>query len=112
MPRINMYQITNTKQYKKDAKAMAKQGKDRQKLVTVLELLAKGIPLDEQYKDHSLINNWKGHRECHIEPDWLLIYKIDKKNNRLHLVRTGSHTELLECLTVPQLNEKLKDILK
>ena len=109
-----MYKLTNTKQYKKDARAMAKQGKDRQKLVDILEKLANGIPLDIKHKDHNLSNNWSGHRECHIEPDWLLIYKIDKKANELRLVRTGSHAELFNeslQLSIKELNRQLSQFI-
>ena len=104
-----MYEIVNTKQYKKDTKLLSKQGKDRQKLVDVLTKLSNGISLEEKYKDHSLIGNWKGYRECHIEPDWVLIYKIT--NNKLYLARTGSHSELLENLNFEQLNKILNEFL-
>lgn len=89
---------------------MSRQGKDRQKLVEVLEKLVNGISLDPKYQDHNLHGKWKGYRECHIEPDWLLIYQIIKSNNQLHLVRTGSHSELFnediqQDLSISQLNE-------
>jgi mRNA interferase YafQ len=73
---------------------MTKRGKDSQKLKDVVELLAKGEVLAESYKDHSLVGNWIGHRELHIEPDWLLIYKIEESVLILELVDTGTHSDL------------------
>lgn len=68
------------------------QGKAFEKIRAVLVLLVKQEPLDHKHHDHPLGNNWKGCRELHIEPDWLLIYKIE--NQALWLLRTGSHSEL------------------
>lgn len=62
--------------------------------VKVVDNLAQGIPLDEKYCDHELNGNWKGHRECHIRPDWLLIYKIQNDILVLELSRTGNHSDL------------------
>ena len=62
------------------------------KLRELILLLVAGDPLPRQYKDHPLTGDWKGFRECHIEPDWLLIYKIDSDD--LYLVRTGTHADL------------------
>lgn len=78
--------------FKKDLKKLAKQGKDLEELYTTIELITEEKPLPLRNKDHPLIGNWKGHRECHIRPDWLLIYKI--QDDRLYLERTGSHSEL------------------
>ena len=69
-----------------------RRGKDMSKLRAVILLLIKGSPLPANYKDHPLGGNWKHHRDLHIEPDWLLIYKIDSDD--LYLVRTGSHSDL------------------
>lgn len=63
-------------------------------LETVVELLLDGQTLPEKYKDHQLTGNWKGYRECHIEPDWLLVYKIYESKLILSLVRTGTHSDL------------------
>lgn len=71
---------------------MKKRGKDFEKLKSIIETLAKGLNLEIKYKDHKLSGNWGGWRECHIAPDWLLIYKIDKQT--LELARTGSHADL------------------
>lgn len=63
-------------------------------LETVVELLLDGQTLPEKYRDHQLTGNWKGYRECHIEPDWLLVYKIYESKLILSLVRAGTHSDL------------------
>ena len=86
-------------QFKKDYKLMMKQGRDIAALDYVIEELAVPNPLPEKYRDHSLLGNWSGYRECHIEPGWLLIYDyetLDDSERQLLLVRTGSHSDLLE----------------
>ncbi len=65
-----------------------------EKLETLVNILASGTPVPHKYKDHSLVGNWKGHRECHIEPDWLLIYYIQNDVLVLTLTATGSHSEV------------------
>ncbi len=89
-----MYKIVYTNRMKKDAKRMQKRGKDMNKLVNVLSLLAYGNPLPVQYKDHSLTGNLHDFRECHIEPDWLLIYQIYEDTLVLSATATGSHADL------------------
>lgn len=90
-----MLQKHYTSKFKKDYKKVSKQGKKLEKLNKIIEnYLVLEKPLPVKFKDHSLSNNWQGYRECHIEPDWLLIYKID--DNGLQLVRTGSHSELFK----------------
>ncbi len=84
--------IHYTTQFKKDYKRIKRQNKDLSKLRCVIEKLSERKPLDPIYYDHSLSGNWKNHRDCHIEPDWLLIYRITQKD--LFLERTGSHSEL------------------
>ena len=79
---------------KKDAKLMQKRGKDMAKLVTVLDLLASGVPLPPKYKDHQLTGNLHDFRECHIEPDWLLMYQIFDNELILSATATGSHADL------------------
>ncbi|WP_336016540.1 type II toxin-antitoxin system YafQ family toxin [Fusobacterium polymorphum] len=88
------YTVKMTNKFKKDYKIIEKQGKNIKKLVEVIEMLAKGKQLDSKYKDHSLIGNYKGYRECHIFPDWILIYKHEEDILVLILARTGSHSEL------------------
>ena len=79
-------------QFKRDVKLAAKRGKDMTKLRDLILLLAGETPLPSRYKDHPLSGEWKHHRDSHIEPDWLLLYKID--DNDLYLVRTGTHADL------------------
>ena len=79
-------------QFKKDVKLSIKRGKDMSKLRTLMSLLIEDKPLPAEYKDHSLRGNWKHHRDSHIEPDWLLIYKIEADN--LYFIRTGSHADI------------------
>ena len=79
---------------KKDLKRMRKRGKNISELTTVLEILSTGQKLPEHYRDHQLSGNKADFRECHIEPDWLLIYKIESKLLELFLLRTGSHSDL------------------
>lgn len=90
------YEIRQTSQFKRDVKAAKKQGKDMELLVAVVAKLADGIPLDARYRDHALAGNYKGLRECHISPDWLLIYQIFDEVLVLSLTRLGSHSDLLD----------------
>lgn len=85
-----------TGQFKKDYKLALKRGCDPNKLQAVITLLINEEPLPEQYRDHALTNsrNYKSMRECHIEPDWLLVYKIEQKVLILKLIRTGTHSDL------------------
>ena len=79
-------------QFRRDVKLAGKRGNDLSKLRAAILLLAAGIPLPPRYHDHPLRGNWAHHRDCHLEPDWLLIYKID--GDDLYLVRTGTHADL------------------
>ncbi|HPC93825.1 MAG TPA: type II toxin-antitoxin system YafQ family toxin [Sedimentisphaerales bacterium] len=81
-----------TGQFKKDYKRAKKQGRDLAHLRDIVEKLASGIPLPPKNYDHTLAGRWKKHRECHINPDWLLIYRIDGED--VILERVGSHSEL------------------
>ncbi len=85
-----------TNQFKKDLKLAKKQGKDLDKLFEVINILANGEKLDTKFKDHDLSGSYKGTRECHIEPDWLLIYEIDNNTLVLMLYRLGTHSELFK----------------
>ena len=73
---------------------MKKRGKDLAKLKYVVNDLANQRPLDEKYRDHELTGNYRNFRECHVEPDWLLIYRIEKGELTLALVRTGTYSDL------------------
>ena len=86
--------IVWTSRFKKDYKNIIKRNLDITLLDDVIRILARGDTLPQQYKDHSLTGNWKGFRECHIAPDWLLIYSIEDNNLLLVLSRTGSHSDL------------------
>lgn len=85
-----------TGQFKKDYKLAIKRGCDPEKLKKVIELLCNEQQLPESYRDHPLTNsrNYKYVRECHIEPDWLLVYSIEQDRLVLQLIRTGSHSDL------------------
>ena len=89
-----MYKIKFTRQFKKELKLAKKQGKNINKLFKIVDILAEKKVLDIKYKDHALISNYKGFRECHIEPDWLLVYEIMNDVLVLMLYRLGSHSEL------------------
>ena len=89
-----MYEIRYSNRMKRDAKRMKKRGKDLSKLSHVLNLLASGNPLPMQYRDHLLTENLNGLRECHIEPDWLLMYKILDDTLVVLATATGSHADL------------------
>ena len=90
------YKIKFTSGFKKDLKQAKKQGKDIEKLFDVIEKIAKDETLDDKYRDHSLIGNYNGTRECHIEPDFLLIYEKIEEVLVLSLVRNGSHSDLFK----------------
>jgi mRNA interferase YafQ len=87
-----MLEAIRRSQFKRDVKLAERRGKDLSKLRAVLLMLIEGQSLPPHLNDHPLTGNWKHHRDLHIEPDWLLIYKIE--GNDLYLVRTGSHADL------------------
>lgn len=89
------YELVTTTAFKKDYKKLLKRHCDMTALDAVVEQLLEGETLPEKNKDHALTGNWKGFRECHIEPDWLLIYRIYDNTLVLSLVRTGTHSDLL-----------------
>ncbi len=89
-----MRRVSYTNQFKKDVKLASKRGYNMNSLYTVMKSLENEIVLDAKYKEHLLIGNYKGYLECHIEPDWLLIYKINGKD--LYFVRTGTHSDLFK----------------
>ena len=83
-----------TAKFKKDVKRLQKQGKDLRLLHDVIEILLEDSPLDPSYHDHALIGNYAGFRECHIAPDWLLIYAKDEHVLTLTASRSGSHSDV------------------
>ncbi|MFG6393128.1 MAG: type II toxin-antitoxin system YafQ family toxin [Lachnospiraceae bacterium] len=90
------YELILSGKFKKSLKAAKKRGLDIALLDLVVDKLLQGIPLDAKYKDHALKGSWKGFRECHIQPDWLLIYLIEDDILTLTLVDTGTHADLLK----------------
>ncbi len=89
-----MYKIEFTNRMKRDAKLMRKRGKDMEKLVKTLDLLASGNPMPAKYRDHQLSGALKDFRELHIEPDWLLLYQFHDDVLVLTATATGTHTDL------------------
>jgi mRNA interferase YafQ len=92
-----MLHPSNTTQFERDKKKALKQGKTLTHLCKIMERLIKEQPLEPKYCDHPLKGNWKGFRDCHIENDWLLIYKIDKKQQKIVFARLGTHSELFKA---------------
>lgn len=90
------YTVEITSGFKHDFKVIKKRGYDLSLLFDVVDMLLKGEILPEKYKDHNLTGNFKGYRECHIQPDWLLIYKIDNDKLILLLTSTGTHSDLFK----------------
>lgn len=89
-----MLDIRYSNKFKKDFKTIMKRGYNPQLLQDVLDILCSEQPLPPKYKDHNLSGNYAGHRECHITPDWLLIYKVEQDILTLTLTRTGTHSDL------------------
>lgn len=91
---MKQYDVVWTNQFKKDYKLAMKRHLDIELLDEVIRKLARGEQLADKNKDHSLSGNWAGHRECHIQPDWLLIYRVENDVLVLTLSRTGTHSDL------------------
>ena len=89
-----MRRIRRTNQLKKDVRRSQRRGKNLGKFKEVVEKLVRSEPLAERYRDHALAGRFKGNRECHIEPDWLLIYELTE--DELVLIRTGTHSDLFK----------------
>lgn len=89
-----MLEIVPSNQFKKDLKLAKKRGYQMERLRDVVTMLASGKKLDEKYRDHGLTGNYSGFRECHVEPDWLLVYRINQNALALFLFRTGTHSDL------------------
>ena len=90
------YEVKFTNLFKKDLKLAKKQNKDLNKLFDVVNILAEGGILEAKYRDHDLSGEYKGTRECHVEPDWLLVYEIQNDVLVLMLYRLGTHSELFK----------------
>ena len=91
-----MLKIRFTNRMKRDVKLIKKRGKDLSKLEYVLDVLSRTQTLSDKYKDHALRGEWKDFRECHIEPDWLLIYQIEENELIVYALATGSHADLFD----------------
>jgi len=89
-----MLDLVTTTQFRKDLRKLQKRGANIRKLDTVLQVLCAEKKLDEKHRDHALVGDYIGFRECHIAPDWLLIYAIDRGKLILTASRTGSHADL------------------
>lgn len=89
-----MIEIRRSTQFKKDLKKVMKQRKNLALLEAIVHQLQNAIPLKQKQCDHALIGDWGDYRECHISPDWLLIYSVDHEVKLLRLMRTGSHSDL------------------
>jgi len=90
------YIIRPTSRFQRDLKRAAKRGYHTELLTAVIKKLADGVPLEQRYRDHALTGDYAGSRECHITPDWLLIYEIDGDTLLLYLMRTGTHSDLFK----------------
>ena len=88
------YTVKFTTVFRKDYKKAKKRRLPLEKLKEVVDLLAMGQPLPERNRDHAPTGDWVGHRECHIQPDWLLIYRVEEDVLVLTMTRTGTHSEL------------------
>jgi mRNA interferase YafQ len=91
-----MYEIKPTTRFKRDLKTVQRRGYDLRLLTEVIQSLAASEPLAAKHKDHPLSGRWSKHRECHVTPDWLLIYKIENDVLVLTLTRTGTRSDLFE----------------
>ena len=91
---MTKYTVKFTTQFKKDYKSAVKRGYGVELLDEIISKLANGEALSEKHRDHNLAGNWSGFRECHILPDWLLIYKVENDVLVLTLTRTGTHSDL------------------
>ena len=90
------YEVRFTSQFKKDYRLAQKRNLPLDELNRIIAMLAEGIELPEDLHDHALLVNFKGCRECHIRPNWLLIYKVFENILVLELTRTGTHSDLFE----------------
>lgn len=93
---MSKYRIVLTTKFKRDVKLLKKRGYDLALLETVVDTLASGQDLAEKYRDHALVGNYVRCRECHITPDWLLIYELAEGELILYLTRTGTHSDLFQ----------------
>ena len=93
---MTKYTIKHTSQFKKDYKLAKRRGLNLSLLKEIISQLANGVQLDEKYRDHDLSGDWKGHRECHIQPDWLLVWQQNDTELILLFTNTGTHADLFK----------------
>ena len=91
-----MFEVVLSNRFKKDLKLAAKRGYNLDLLENVVDTLARGEKLTDKFRDHELVGNYSGFRECHIQPDWLLVYRIENSELILFLSRTGTHSDLFD----------------
>ena len=91
---MKMLKVRFSSQIQKDLKRLEKRKNDLEQLESVIRSLISEEPLPPNRRDHALSGNWSGFRECHISPDWLLVYRIDEEKSELLLTRTGTHSDL------------------
>ena len=91
-----MLELKQTSLFKRDLRRMVKRGAKMELLDEVIVILREKKPLPAKYEDHPLTGNWSGYRDCHIQPDWLLIYRIDNDALILTATRTGTHSEIFQ----------------
>ena len=89
-----LYEVITSKQYEKDVRLAVRRGLDIEKLLEVVRLLRNGEPLPEKHRNHLLHGDYKGYWECHVTPDWLLLYAKDTEIRIISLYRTGTHSDL------------------
>ena len=88
------YDVVYSKKFERDYEKIKRRGKDTSKLKEVVKILTEGRPLDKKYREHVLKGKYNGVHECHIEPDWLLTWVVDKGRLILNFTRTGTHSDL------------------
>ena len=91
-----MLKPRESNRFRRDLRRMKRRGKDLEKLKKVVRLLVEEQLLPDSYRDHNLVGDWSGYRDCHIESDWLLLYRIDRDEKILTLARTGTHSDLFK----------------
>ena len=91
---MSVLDVVETTQFRRDRRQIKRRGKNLDKLKKVVLSLVNKEELSIRHRDHYLTGNWRGHRECHIEPDWLLIYRVNQDTKIIELVRMGSHSDL------------------
>ena len=93
---MSLYEVRWTVRFRRDVRLSESRGKDLDKFKVIIDALGNGKPLPPRNRNHKLTGGWHGHMECHIEPDWLLIYRIFPREGILECVRMGTHADLFE----------------